>query len=81
MFLDYYVVHCRRHGIAAEYRIVFGTDTAGEFIKQSAATIDEFPSRVRFASKLIFKRVILLTAWLHNHTPVEIQTRLHQQGK
>ncbi|KAE8753796.1 MULTISPECIES: hypothetical protein [Paraburkholderia] len=23
----------------------------------------------------------ILTRWLHNHTPLEIQTRLHQHGK
>lgn len=34
-----------------------------------------------FADKLIFKQVNILTRWLHNHTPLEIQTRLHQQGK
>ncbi|MGF6777402.1 APC family permease [Paraburkholderia sp. GAS334] len=79
--LDYYVAHCRRHGIAAEYRIAFGTHPVGEFIKLAESTMDEFPNSVCFASKLIFKRVNFLTAWLHNHTPVEIQERLHLQGK
>ncbi|NPT47879.1 amino acid permease [Paraburkholderia sp. 1N] len=79
--LDYYVAFCRRHGIAAEYRIDFGTDPVDEFIKLAGATMDEFPNSVCFASKLIFKRVNILTRWLHNHTPVEIQTRLHQEGK
>jgi len=79
--LDYYVAFCRRHGIAAEYRIDFGTDPVDEFIKLAGATMEEFPNSVCFASKLIFKRVNILTRWLHNHTPVEIQTRLHQEGK
>jgi hypothetical protein len=79
--LDYYVGFCRRHGIAAEYRIDFGTDPVDEFIKLAGATMEAFPNSVCFASKLIFKRVNILTRWLHNHTPVEIQTRLHQEGK
>lgn len=79
--LDYYVGHCRRHGIAADYRIGFGTHPIGEFMKLAEATMDEFPNSVCFASKLIFKRVNFLTAWLHNQTPVEIQTRLHLQGR
>jgi len=36
---------------------------------------------VCFASKLIFRQVNFLTAWPHNQSPLEIQTRLHQQGK
>jgi amino acid transporter len=79
--LEYYVAHCRRHGIAADYRIAFGTHPVGEFMKLAETTMDEFPDSVCFASKLIFKRVNFLTAWLHNQTPVEIQTRLHLQGR
>ncbi|CAE6734978.1 hypothetical protein R69888_02247 [Paraburkholderia haematera] len=79
--LDYDVAHGRRHGIAAEYRIDFGTDPVEEFMRLAGATMEEFPNCVCLASKLIFKRVNILTRWLHNHTPLEIQTRLHQQGK
>jgi amino acid transporter len=79
--LEYYVSYCRRHAIPADYRIAFGTHPIGEFMKLAETTMDEFPNSVCFASKLIFKRVNFLTAWLHNQTPVEIQTRLHQQGK
>ena len=79
--LEYYVAHCRRHGMAAEYRIAFGTHPIGEFMKLAEATMDEFPNSVCFASKLIFRQVNFLTAWLHNQTPVEIQTRLHLQGR
>jgi hypothetical protein len=79
--LEYYAAHCRRHGMAAGYRISFGTSPVDEFIKLAGTTTDEFPDSVCFASKLIFRRGSVLTAWLHNHTPVEIQTRLHLQGK
>ncbi|CAH0446724.1 hypothetical protein LMG10661_02789 [Ralstonia syzygii subsp. syzygii] len=53
----------------------------GEFTRLAEATMAEFPDSVCFASKLIFKQVNFLTAWLHNQTPLEIQTRLHMQGK
>ncbi|RKP44576.1 APC family permease [Trinickia fusca] len=79
--LEYYVAHCRRHGIAADYRVAFGTHPIGEFMKLADETMEEFPNSVCFASKLIFRRVNVLTAWLHNQTPAEIQTRLHQQGR
>ena len=79
--LEYYVAYCRRHGIAADYRVAFGTHPIGEFLTLAETTMNEYPNSVCFASKLIFKRVNFLTAWLHNQTPVEIQTRLHQQGR
>ena len=79
--LAYYVAHCRRHGMAADYRIAFGTHPIAEFTRLAETTMDTFPNSVCFASKLIFKQVNFLTAWLHNQTPLEIQTRLHVQGK
>jgi hypothetical protein len=79
--LEYYAAHCRRHGIATRYRIAFGTDPVDEFVKLAENTLADFPNSVCFASKLIFKRANVLTRWLHNHTPMEIQMRLHQQGK
>jgi len=79
--LEYYVAHCRRHGMAADYRIAFGTHPIAEFTRLAETTMDAFPNSVCFASKLIFKQVNFLTAWLHNQTPLEIQTRLHVQGK
>ena len=79
--LDYYVAQCRRHGDAADYRIAFGTNPVAQFTKLAETTMDEFPNSVCFASKLIFRQVNFLTAWLHNQSPLEIQTRLHLQGK
>ncbi|MGU7773391.1 APC family permease [Burkholderia sp. MR1-5-21] len=79
--LDYYVAHCRRNGIAADYRIAFGTNPVIEFMNLTSATLEAFPNSVCFASKLIFRRVNFLTAWLHNQTPVELQARLHVEGK
>ncbi|GAB3626125.1 Low affinity potassium transport system protein kup [Pandoraea terrae] len=79
--LDYYMAQCRRHGIAADYEIGFGTNPIVEFMKLADKAMDEYPNSVCFASKLIFKRVNFLSAWLHNRTPVEIQSRLHLQGR
>lgn len=72
--LAYYVAHCRRHGMAADYRIA-------ECTRLAETTMDTFPDSVCFASKLIFKHVNFLTAWVHNQTPLEIKTRRHVQGK
>lgn len=68
-------------GEPPDSRTAFGTHPVIEFMKLADSTMGEFPNSVCFASKLIFKRVNFLTAWLHNQTPVEIQTRLHQQGR
>ena len=52
-----------------------------EFIGPVDAVTAQYPNSVCFASKLIFRRVNFLTARLHNQTPVELQERLHLQGK
>jgi amino acid transporter len=79
--LAYYVAQCQKHGLAAQQRAAFGTEPVQEFVRLAQKAMDEFPNSVCFASKLIFKRVNFLTAWLHNRTPLEIQARLHQEGR
>jgi hypothetical protein len=79
--LAYYVAQCRKHGLAAAQRAAFGTQPVQEFVALAHKAMEEYPNSVCFASKLIFKRVNFLTAWLHNRTPLEIQSRLHQEGK
>ncbi len=79
--LDDDVAHCGRSGIAADYRIAFGTNSVVEFMNLASSTLDEYPNAASFASQLIFRRVNCLTAWLHNQTPIELQTRLHVEGK
>ncbi|KWC69320.1 hypothetical protein WL56_37820 [Burkholderia cepacia] len=79
--LDNDVAQCRRSGIAADYRIAFGTNPVVEFMNLASSTLDEYPNAVCFASKLIFRCVNSLPAWLHNQTPVELQARLHVDGK
>jgi len=74
------VAHCHRHGLAARYEIGFGTDPVEEFTKLSEKVMRQHPSAVCFATKLIFVRVNMLTRWLHNQTPLTLQTRLHLSG-
>jgi len=79
--LQYYVGTCQRHGLAAESRAAYGTNPVMEFTLLVDEVMAEYPNSVCFASKLIFRHVNFLTAWLHNQTPNEIQNRLHLQGK
>lgn len=79
--LRYYVATCQRHGAAADSRAAFGTNPVAEFMRLVDSVMTEYPNSVCFASKLIFRHVNFLTAWLHNQTPAEIQERLHLQGK
>lgn len=75
------VAHCGRRGIAADYRIAFGTNSVAEFMNLASSTLDGYPNAASFASKPIFRRVNCLTARLHNQTPVELQARLYVDGK
>lgn len=79
--LRYYTAHCHRYGLATATRIAFGTDPVAEFTRLAEKTLDEYPNSVCFASKLIFRNVNFLTAWLHNQTPLAIQQRLHMSGR
>jgi hypothetical protein len=79
--LRYYVASCQNHGLAADTRAAFGTNPVLEFTNLVEAAAAEYPNNVCFASKLVFRNVNFLTAWLHNQTPTELQARLHLQGK
>jgi len=79
--LRYYTGFCHRHGLAAEYRMAFGTDPLEKFTELTWQAMDDYPNSVCFASKLIFTRNSFLTAWLHNKTPLAMQDRLHLEGK
>jgi amino acid transporter len=74
------VAHCHRHGLAATYELGFGTDPVEEFGKLSERVLRVYPNAVCFATKLIFANVNMLTRWLHNQTPLALQTRLHLEG-
>ncbi|MDN0074108.1 APC family permease [Crenobacter sp. SG2303] len=79
--LNYYTSFCHHHGLAAEARMGFSTDTITEFAQQVEKAMDDYPGSVCFASKLIFRKVNFLNAWLHNSAPQDIQERLHLSGR
>ena len=79
--LRYYVHYCWGHGVAAEYHMAFGTDPIQEFLKLTDMVYEKYPNSVCFSSQLIFERANFLTGWLHNQTPLELQKRLHLQGR
>jgi len=79
--LRYFVRYCHVHGLAAEFYVGFGTEPVEEFIKLAGQVFEKYPNAVCFASKLVFPRVNFLTSWLHNHTPLELQERLHLEGR
>ncbi|HZM43798.1 MAG TPA: APC family permease [Burkholderiales bacterium] len=79
--LRFFVRYCHSHGLAAEFYIGFGTEPLDEFMKLGDQVYAKYPNTVCFASKLIFTHTTLLTRWLHNRTPQELQDRLHSQGR
>ena len=80
--MKFYVDFCTKNGIAATYRLGFGTDPIKEFMKLVDDAYKEFPNGgICFASQLIFVKRNFLTKWLHNQTPMEIQERLHLSGR
>ncbi|OGA52765.1 MAG: amino acid transporter [Betaproteobacteria bacterium RIFCSPLOWO2_12_FULL_62_58] len=79
--LRYFVRYCHAHGIAAEFYVGFGIEPVEEFVKLAEQVFKKYPNAVCFASKLVFARVNFLTRWLHNRTPLELQERLHLEGR
>jgi len=79
--LRYFVRYCHVHGLAAEFYVDFGTEPVEEFIKLAGQVFQKYPNAVCFASKLVFTRVNFLTRWLHNRIPLELQERLHLEGR
>jgi amino acid transporter len=80
--MSYYVDFCHQHGLAATYKISFGTDPIKEFMKLTDEAYQEFPNEsISFASKLLFAKTNFFTKFLHNQTPLEIQERLHFSGR
>ncbi|MFM0221898.1 APC family permease [Paraburkholderia dipogonis] len=79
--LAYYMAQSRYQGFAADFRIEFVTRPMDGLVRLTEATMKEFPNSVCFASEFAFRRLNLLSAWLHNRTPAGIQKRLQSQGR
>jgi hypothetical protein len=51
--LRHYTSYCHRHGLAAEYRVVFGANPIVEFTKFSQKAEEEYPRATCFAGEVI----------------------------
>jgi hypothetical protein len=75
--LRYYVNYCHSEGWAATSHAAFGTDVEEELETLVVKVVDEYPNSVCLGSKLIFDNESWLISWLHNHTAIAMQRRLH----
>jgi amino acid transporter len=75
--LRYYVNYCHSQGLAAISRAAYGTDVETELEKLVTGVVADYPNAVCLSSKLIFENDSWLISWLHNHTPLAMQRRLH----
>ncbi len=75
--LRYYVHYCHHQGWAATSYAAYGTDVETELEKLVIEVTREYPNSVCLGSKLIFSHESWLISWLHNHTAIAMQRRLH----
>ncbi len=75
--LRYYVNYCHHQGWAAASYAAYGTDAEAELEKLTASVVERYPNSVCLASKLIFNSENWFISWLHNHTAIAMQRRLH----
>ncbi|MGB2682919.1 MAG: APC family permease [Candidatus Competibacter sp.] len=75
--LRYYVNYCHNQGLAATSYAAYGTDVETELEKLVVQVVTDYPNAVCLGSKLIFDNESWLISWLHNHTALAMQRRLH----
>ncbi len=75
--LRYYVNYCHGQGWAATSHAAYGADVEAELEKLVVKVVEEYPNSVCLGSKLIFDDESWLISWLHNHTAIAMQRRLH----
>ena len=75
--LRYYVNYCHSEGWAAASYAAYGTDVEAELEKLVVKVTVDYPNSVCLGSKLIFDNESWLISWLHNHTAIAMQRRLH----
>lgn len=75
--LRYYVNYCHSEGWAASSYAAYGTDVEAELEKLVVKVTVDYPNSVCLGSKLIFDNESWLISWLHNHTAIAMQRRLH----
>lgn len=77
--LRYYVNYCHSQGLAATSYAAYGTDVESELEKLVIQAVTDYPNAVCLGSKLIFENESWLISWLHNHTALAMQRRLHMR--
>jgi len=77
--LRYYVNYCHSQGLAATSYAAYGTDVENELEELVMGVVTDYPNSVCLGSKLIFDNESWLISWLHNHTALAMQRRLHMQ--
>ncbi|MFO7642182.1 MAG: APC family permease [Candidatus Competibacteraceae bacterium] len=75
--LRYYVHYCHQQGWAATSYATYGTDVEAELEELIVRVVMDYPNSICLSSKLIFPSENWLIGWLHNHTAIAMQRRLH----
>ena len=75
--LRYDVNYCHSQGRAATSYAAYGTDVEATLETLVVEVVAEYPNSVCLSSKLIFENENWLISWLHNHTAIAMQRRLH----
>ncbi|CDH45156.1 APC family permease [Candidatus Contendibacter odensensis] len=75
--LRYYVHYCHSQGLAATSYAAYGTDVEAKLEQLVIQVTADYPNSVCLGSKLIFDNESWLISWLHNHTAIAMQRRLH----
>lgn len=75
--LRYYVHYCHQQGWAAASYAIYGADVEADLERLIVKVVQEYPNSVCLASKLIFPKENWFIGWLHNHTAIAMQRRLH----
>lgn len=78
--LDYFVLYCQQHELAAKAVATFGIEPAIQLTEAAEKILEEFPNSIFFASKLVFEHENWFTRFLHNETAITLQRRLHTIG-
>jgi amino acid transporter len=78
--LKQYVALAHRFHLAAEYRVVTGTDVLDAGMQVCEEVARTYPRSVFFLGKLIFERENIFQRLLHNETAYQLQQRLQFSG-
>lgn len=78
--LKYYERFCNSYGLAADSRLLFGTDAIDTLETLMTDIVRDYPDAIFFMSKLVFDRETLWTRLLHNHAIEALQRRAYLKG-